>query len=129
MFEFSKQSEENMEGVDPRLKAIAHKALGLSPIDFGIPGSGGLRTEQQQHELYLAGKSQLDGRLKLSKHQTGLALDFYAYVDGRASWQPQHLTMVAAAFLQAASLLGYRLTWGGLWKTFIDMPHVQLEAK
>ncbi|MEO5344604.1 MAG: hypothetical protein H7842_15010, partial [Gammaproteobacteria bacterium SHHR-1] len=58
--------------------------------------------------------------------------DFYAYVDGRASWEREHLAMVAAAFLQAASHLGYAISWGGLWKQRgggiygWDMVHVEL---
>ena len=60
-------------------------------------------------------------------HQSGLAFDIYAYVDGKASWDRYHLTQVAAALLQAAALLGYPLTWGGNWKSWQDMPHFQLE--
>ena len=78
-----------------------------------------------------------DGTIKKSHHQTGKALDFYAFVDGKASWDPAHLTMVATAYLQAASTLGYSIEWGGLWlgrnpttKDGIrygwDMPHIEL---
>jgi peptidoglycan L-alanyl-D-glutamate endopeptidase CwlK len=122
----SKRSLERREGVDPRLIEICDLALSLSIIDFGIPGYGGIRTVGDQHKLYKDGKSMCDGIKKLSKHQSGMALDFYAYVDGRASWDEGHLATVAAAFLQAASILGYKLQWGGLWVGFRDMPHVQL---
>jgi len=126
MFKFSSKSLERMEGLDRRLVAIAHRALQLSQIDFGIPSSGGLRTAAQQNKLYSEGLSQCDGYTFKSRHQSGLALDFFAYVDNKASWETEHLAMVACAFLQAASELGYRLEWGGLWKSFKDMPHVQL---
>lgn len=85
--------------------------------------------------LFMAGKSTCDGIHKKSYHQTGKALDFYAYIDGRASWSPYDLVKVAAAFLQAASELGYKLQWGGHFRPFKeidgsisgwDMPHVQL---
>ena len=83
-----------------------------------------------------------DGYDKLSNHQPaedgyGKALDFYAFVNGKASWQLDHLTMVACAYFQAAAILGYRIKWGGLWKSSKpkfkngipygwDCPHIEL---
>jgi peptidoglycan L-alanyl-D-glutamate endopeptidase CwlK len=119
-------SKKNREGVDTRLIEICDLAITLTTIDFGIPSTGGLRDDATQHSLYLNGKSKLDGYKKESKHQDGKALDFYAYVSGTASWDAHHLAVIAAAFLQAASILGYQLQWGGLWKSFKDYPHVQL---
>lgn len=127
MFQFSQTSLNRMMGVDPRLIGIAKRALEISKIDFGIPAHGGLRTAQEQKELFLQGVSKADGFEKPSYHQTGKALDVYAYVDGKASWHEEHLTHIAAAMLQAASQLGYRLEWGGFWKNFVDMPHFQIK--
>lgn len=126
MFKLSDSSKERREGVDPRLIEISDLAIQITVVDFGIPGDGGIRTAQRQNRLFLTGRSKADGYDDLSNHQSGEALDFYAYVDGKASWNTEHLAMVAAAFLQAASMLGYRLKWGGLWKNFKDMPHVEL---
>ena len=136
MFRFSKTSNLRRLGVDCRLIQISDRALEISVIDFGIPKYGGIRTAEEQYELFLDGKSRADGTNDLSYHQSGKALDFFAFVDGNASWHPGHLAMVAAAFLQASAELGYRLTWGGLWlpvKTTNGVPHgwdaghVQLE--
>lgn len=126
MFKLSKRSIGRRAGVDPKLIQINDLALTISPIDFGIPQYGGLRSAEEQHKLFLDGKSNCDGYTKLSKHQLFKALDFYAYVNGKASWEPEHLTIVAAAHLQAACKLGYLIEWGGLWKGFKDMPHIQL---
>lgn len=123
---FSQRSLDRMDGIDARLIEIAHFALNISSIDFGIPQLGGSRTVEEQQSLFKDGKSKCDGIDKCSFHQSGMALDFYAYVDGKASWDQAHLAVVACAFLQAASMLGYKLQWGGLWTTFKDMPHVQL---
>ena len=101
-------------------------AIQITKIDIGIPSTCGFRTAEKQNELFTDGKSKADGYNKKSYHQTGKALDFYAYVDGRASWEPHHLTYVATAFLQSASILGYKLEWGGLWN-YLDMPHVQIK--
>lgn len=127
MFRFSKSSESRMIGLDARLVRVARRALEISKVDFGIPASGGLRTAEQQYELYKDGASQLDGYEKKSCHQTGKALDVYAYVDGHASWEREDLTMVACAMLQAAAELGVQLEWGGLWSSFVDMPHFQIK--
>jgi len=120
-----------MIGVHPDLRQVAHRALQLSPVDFGIPKLGGVRSVNDQHKLYLEGKSKCDGVKKLSNHQPkedgyGYALDFYAFVDGAASWDELHLTLIASAFLQAANEMGIKLEWGGLWKNFKDYPHVQM---
>ncbi len=126
MFKLGSNSLNNRAGVDPRLIDISDRAIQLSIIDFGIPSSGGLRTTKEQAALFTAGKSNADGRTNKSYHQTGRALDVYAYVDGKASWDKLHLALIASAMMQAANELGYKLEWGGLWKSFQDMPHFQL---
>ena len=126
MFQLSSKSKQRREGVDPRLIEISDLAIQITVVYFGHPADAGKRTAERQNELYLDGKSKADGYNKLSRHQSGKALDFYAFVDGKASWDTEHLAMVAAAFLQAASILGYKLKWGGLWKSFKDYPHVEL---
>lgn len=126
-FKFSQSSINRLNTVDSRLQEIAKLALSISKVDFGIPANGGLRTAEEQNKLYHNGKSQLDGYKKQSKHQAGMALDVYAYVNGKASWEKEHLAMVAAAMVQAANKLGYKIEWGGLWSHFVDMPHFQLD--
>ena len=126
MYTFSKTSLKHREGVDQRLIDISDLAIRLSTVDFGIPGDGGVRTEARQNELYLSGVSKCDGVIKISNHQTGNALDVYAYV-GKASWEPEHLTTVACAMLQAASMLGHKMIWGGHWTSYCDMPHFELD--
>lgn len=125
-FKLSSRSTTNMIGVDPTLRLVAQRAIEITKVDFGIPSDGGYRTATRQRALYEEGKSKADGTEKLSKHQSGRALDFYAYVDGKASWEKEHLAQVACAFLQASLELGYTIRWGGLFRNFLDMPHVEL---
>jgi len=125
-FKFGANSLNNRAGVDPRLIEISDLAIKLSNIDFGIPNTGGLRTTKDQAALFTAGKSKADGRTNKSYHQTGRAIDVYAYVDGKASWDKLHLSHIATAMLQAAAHLGYKLEWGGLWNSWQDMPHFEL---
>jgi len=132
MFKLSYNSKNHRKGIDPRLIEISDLAIKLSLIDFGHGPYAGLRSAELQNALYLDKKSEADGYNDLSKHQSGLALDFYAYINGAASWEPVYLAMVATAFLQAASILGYRIQWGCLWAKETpsiygwDMPHIQL---
>ena len=126
MYQFSALSIDRMTGVNTRLIEITHRAIELSRVDFGIPGDGGVRTAERQRQLFDERRSKCDGVNKVSEHQSGRALDVYAYVNRKATWDEAHLTTVAAAMLQAASELGYGLQWGGHWQTFCDMPHFQL---
>lgn len=141
MYVLSTASKKHREGIDPRLIEISDLAITISVIDFGHPSTGGLRTDEEQYQLYLGQKSSCDGYKRRGRHQAaadgyGKALDFYAYV-GDTSYEHPHLAMVAAAFLQAASTLGYKIKWGGLWKADSseiingipygwDMPHIEL---
>ncbi len=126
MYNFSKKSIERMIGVDRRLIEITTLALKISKIDFGVPPFGGVRTESEQYKLFSDGLSQRDGIHKRSAHQYGLAIDLFAYVDGKASWDIGHMAQVAAAMLQAAIKLGYKIQWGGFWDGFSDTPHFEI---
>jgi len=136
-FKLGKSSLAHRKGVDPRLIEISDRAIKITLVDFGHGPMAGLRTAEIQNQLFKDGLSKCDGYKNKSNHQSGKALDFYAYVDGGASWQPEHLAMVAGAFLQAAGELGHQVRWGGLWSKKIrtttngitygwDMPHMEL---
>tara|TARA_B110000902_G_scaffold207400_1_gene236383 strand:+ start:79 stop:438 length:360 start_codon:yes stop_codon:yes gene_type:complete len=116
----------NMAGIDDRLVDVVELAITLTNIDFGVPETGGLRTVQDQAQLFTSGKSKADGRIHKSYHQTGRAVDVFAYVNGKASYNTEHLAMVAAAMLQSASQLNIELKWGGHFRSFTDMPHFEL---
>lgn len=123
MFRFSDRSLQRMEHVNPQLQLIFKEAIAISPIDFGLPPHAGVRNAAEQHELYKANKSECDGYLKISKHQLAEALDFYAYVGGKASWSIHHLAMVAGVLLTTARHLKRQgkttidLRWGGTFNS------------
>jgi len=142
MFKLSNRSKVRREGVDPRLIEISDLAIQLTVVDFGTPPHGGVREDIEQNILFKKGFSKADGFIKRSVHQPandgyGKGLDFYAFVEGKASWQHHHLAMVGAAHLRAASMLGYEIDWGGLWQRKVpkiingiaygwDMAHIGL---
>ncbi len=117
VFKLSNRSLERLVGVDDQTKDAVILAINeITVVDFGIPPHGGFRTAEEQFYLYKKGASERDGYEKESYHQSGKAIDFYAYVDGKASWEYHHLAMVAAAILQAGTKIGIELEWGGFWE-------------
>ena len=131
MYTLGKKSLENLKGVNPILIEILERALEISSfrkdgVDFTIINTAGVRTPEEQNRLFREGVSNADGYKKISKHQTGDALDVVPYVNGGASWDEKELLKVAVCMLQASKELGYNLKWGGFWRTFKDLPHYQL---
>lgn len=125
-YKLSSRSQKHLSGVNPKLVSIVERALQLTNVDFGIPETGGRRSISQQKALYDAGLSKLDGITRRSQHQTGNAVDVFAYVDGKATWDTGDLAEVAAAMLQAANEMCIEIKWGGSWKSFKDYPHFEI---
>lgn len=137
-FTFSKRSIERMKGVNPELVAVFLEAIKYSPVDFGIPQYGGLRTKEEQNGLFAKNVSNCDGINNISNHQRGQALDFYAFVNGKSSWNKVHLSMVASCILSTAKRMkkegkiSIELTWGGAFGSDNfngwDMPHIEVKS-
>lgn len=137
-FKFSEKSKKRMEGVNPILVEVMLKAIEVSPIDFGIPRDGGLRTTERQQELYALGRTvharkvtNADGIRNKSYHQSGNAIDVYAYVAKKASWKKVHMGIIAGVIIATGRLMGVEIEWGGTFgsKTFQgwDSAHFQLK--
>lgn len=119
-----------MGGIHPDLINIIHRAILITPIDFGIPEHGGKRTAKQQLKLFIKKASKCDGVKLLSEHQSGKAFDFYAYVDGHASWDSVHLAILYGVFNTVAKELNIELVWGGTFGSTIfhgwDGGHIEI---
>jgi peptidoglycan L-alanyl-D-glutamate endopeptidase CwlK len=123
----SKRSYNHLNGIDAILIAILTEAIKESPYDFGVPNTGGLRTPSVQNNLFRNGKSKADGYQKKSYHQTGKAFDVFGYVGGKATWDKKVLTEISIHIRKVAlDEFNVKLTWGGDWKSFQDMPHYQI---
>lgn len=127
MYKLSKRSLSRLEGINPVLLNIVQKGIVHSPHDFGIPLTGGLRTADDQHKLFLQGVSKCDGYNKKSYHQSGNAFDVYAYVNGKASWDKNHLKAIADHLIEIAKNDGIKLGWGGDFKSFYDGAHFEIK--
>lgn len=132
-FAFGKTSTAKLNEINPVLKDLAIKALSKSTVDFGIPSTGGKRTAEEQKVLFDKGFSQKDGTIKKSYHQSGNAVDLVPYIDGGFTWaNKQAFNEIHKAVTEAWAEMGVKdwtLVWGGDWKTFVDLPHYQLDKK
>lgn len=119
-WKLSKRSKERLIGVHPDLVRVVHRALQLSPIDFGI--TEGLRTKERQIQLKKAGAS----KTLNSRHLSGHAVDVVAYIGKDVRWDWPLYEQIATAFKQAAKELDVPIVWGGDWTTLRDGPHYEL---
>jgi peptidoglycan L-alanyl-D-glutamate endopeptidase CwlK len=53
-------------------------------------------------------------------------VDIYAYNGKYADYDKDKMYYLSQVIKDAAEDLGVRITWGGDWKSFIDMPHYEL---
>ena len=114
------RSTKNLVGVHADLVKVVKRALELSPVDFTV--IEGLRTKERQAELMKQGFT----RTLNSRHIIGEAVDI---VPLPVDWKnPKPFGLVAEAMKKAADELGVKITWGGDFKTFKDLPHYQLEG-
>jgi len=120
-FILGKRSTDNLAGVHPDLVRVVKRALELSEVDFTV--IEGLRTKERQAELLKQGFT----RTMNSRHIVGQAVDI---VPLPVDWNNKaRFGLVAAAMKKAAAELGVKITWGGDFKTFVDLPHYQIEVK
>lgn len=128
---WSQRSLTNMRGIHPDLRRVLDRALQESPIDLVI--NEGLRTIERQRELLRIGAT----KTLNSRHLTGHAIDFYAWVDinkdGKTTFEemsnPRLMRQIADAIKYAASELDVSIVWGGDWLKFKDYPHVELDRR
>jgi peptidoglycan L-alanyl-D-glutamate endopeptidase CwlK len=122
-YKFGVRSKSNLSGVKPQLQALFNEAITNSPHDFVI--TCGMRTIEEQRVLVATGKS----TTMKSKHLTGHAVDFACFDEaGKITWEGEYYKAVSAHIKKVASKQGIKITWGGDWQSFVDMPHFQLEA-
>ena len=124
-YQLSKTSKRRLATCDERLQEIINEAIKITPIDFGV--ACGHRTPEEQMECFKAGTSKLDGINHLSKHNhsPSLAVDIYGY-NNKALWDEKTLSILAGVILSIAIKKGFKIEWGGNWKSFKDYPHFEI---
>lgn len=117
-FAFGKNSIKQLDTVKPQLKALAIRALELSPYDFTIVQ--GRRTVEQSAQNIANGTSFLKNPNK-SKHITGDAIDFAPYVNGKLDWEDKEkFWAIVGAFKQAAKEMNIAVRFGADWNNSGD---------
>ena len=121
-YKLSNRSINNLDGVNAKIIGTIIEGIKDSPFDFGIPNGGGLRTDQDQLDMYAIGRTVDLHREPVtwtldSYHKTGKAFDIYAYVNGKASWDNKYLEPIARHLIKIAKQkFNLELHWGfDLW--------------
>lgn len=123
-FKLSNRSLSRLEGVHIDLVKVVKAAIDVTTVDFGV--IEGVRTAERQRELFYQKASLLDGVDKISRHQTGHAVDLAAYIGTEIRWDWPLYHEIANAMKSTAEELSIPIEWGGDWKRFPDGPHFQL---
>jgi len=137
-FYFGNNSQLKMIGLAPQTIELVNIALRISDYDFSI--IDGLRTTEQQQKVFNDNKSELDGIIKKSSHQTGLAIDILPIATDSISghkldmWNYNNPKVklvwyeVHRAFLRTARLLNLNIELGLTYNINgeYDYPHIQI---
>lgn len=134
---WGRKSLERMQGVNPILIDFASRLLHESPWDLTIPWRGGLRTAEQQREIYDRGASKCDGTHKKSYHQSGNAIDIAIYskdIEGMYDKEKlEHLGELGKEIwrdMWAEGIIDdWTPKWGGAFRSFYDPVHWELRIK
>lgn len=141
-FIFGSKSREKLDTLHHELRLVMYESIKVSEIDFGI--AEGYRNVKTQQEYYAKGRTApgdiltyIDGVNKKSKHnyKPSLAVDIYAYIDGKANYDKDKLSYLAGIIQGTANrllldgLVNNKIKWGGHWTKFVDMPHFELSVE
>lgn len=127
------KSKRLLKEVSISLRILAESVfvkLQNTPVSFKI--TSGLRSEEEQMELFLKGNSPCDGVKYKSKHQSGNAIDFMASYEGKDTFDDiEYYYYIARNFEIEALNFGFNIKWGGWFKKkngqrFIDGMHIEL---
>lgn len=127
-FKLSSKSLFRLQGVHPDMVRVVKRAITLTKIDFGV--TEGLRNIETQKQYVAEGKSKTMNSMHLP-HADGnsFAVDLYCRDDtGKITWKHEWFRWIIQAMMTAAILEGVPIRAGGLWRTFLDSPHFELDT-
>lgn len=119
---YEKRNRENLDKLAPNTRRAALtwysycKSIGADILIYET-----IRSRETQRKNVAEGKSQT----MQSYHLVGQALDFVPVnAKGETLWSGYSAPIIQKA-IKEAKRLGF--TWGGDWKSFVDMPHLQYD--
>ena len=127
---FSKLSQMRLETCHPDIQRVMNRAI----LEYDFSVICGLRNEADQLEAFNKGNSKVkypNSRHNRSKIEGDLwdynvsdAVDVAPYP---INWnKPERFKDLAKVILRIAKEEGVKLTWGGSWKTLVDLPHFEI---
>ena len=140
-----KGSQRKLNTANPIKQQLVAKAFEISNKrklhcpDFSITDA--LRTSSEQFNLYKVGRvfigqqwartgkpilTKCDGYDILSTHQSGMAIDYAAWVDGKSNFDDGNMALIATVFYEAAFELGIEIEWGGNYGSISDGCHIEI---
>ena len=123
-------SEKRLQRLHPALASAVRAVIAdLEDRDIGVEVVQGLRTFEEQDELFAKGRTKpgpivTQARGGKSNHNFGLAADLCPFTDDKPDWNAP----IAAWAAIGTTAMAHGLEWGGQWKKFLDKPHVQLPS-
>jgi len=130
-YKYGKRSKERMDGVNASLVECATRTLKKSKHDMTIPWMGGVRTSDEQHDIFKAGNSKCDGYNVKSYHQSGNAIDIIpvvgSYENRKAmNYFARNMLITWQEMLMNGEAKGV-MVWGGTFgKKGWDAPHYEV---
>lgn len=146
-FKFGKNSTKKLMTCHKDLILIMQESIERTRIDFGI--TEGHRSLQRQYQLFIEGKSKIDGKSRKGKHNhsPSMAVDIYIYhpdIETRRilAYDRVSLAYVAGVIdavaydLKKKGLVRHTIRWGANWdsdgvidldQAFDDYPHFELK--
>jgi len=118
------------DGVHPELRSTLERiALQMKGEGYDLRLMEGYRSEQRQAELLASQKGVTQVGPGSSCHNHGWAADMVIHKRGRPSWdlKDEQVRQGYQRFGELAQQAGLR--WGGAWKSFKDMPHVEMRSE
>ena len=136
MPKFSQKSLKKLQTVHPDLQRLFLKVV----KNFDCTVTSGLRTAQEQNDLYKKGRAVVDNCLQIvnkaevvtyadgyekkSNHQGGMAVDVVPYP---TMWEDVDMLKKLGGYVKSVARdMGIDIEWGGSWK-WKDYPHYQLK--
>jgi peptidoglycan L-alanyl-D-glutamate endopeptidase CwlK len=110
-FSLSNRSLDKLEGVHPNLVAVVKRAIEVTDVDLY-----GVRTLQEQEELYNSGRSQtMKSKHLIQEDGYSHAVDLVAYFGSDVSWELNVYDNICDAMAIAAEELEVPIKWGAAW--------------
>lgn len=124
------QNNRNISDLTPEMQKLCKafiEACKKEGVDIIITST--YRDFESQDALYAQGRTTTGSKVTNAKagysmHNFRLAFDFLPLTNGKADWNNTALFMKCGKIGESVGL-----EWGGSWKSFTDLPHMQMPGQ